>query len=69
MTIFGGFCPLLVILGGDEYFFQKRLLSKELGFIALCSVQQTASLEVSKTAFTQFFKLFIKSGDPYDFGW
>ena len=49
--------------------FSETVLCKELGSFALRSVHQDASLELSKTAFRQFFGFFITRGDPYDFGW
>ena len=48
--------------------FSETILFKELGFFALRSVHQDASLELSKTAFRQFFGFFVTRA-PYDFGW
>ena len=32
-------------------------------------MHQDADLELSKTAFRQFFRFFTTRGDPYDIGW
>ena len=57
------FCVKLCIL-----IFSESVLGKELGFFALHSVHQDASFELSKMAFSQFFKMFNIRVDPSDLG-
>ena len=48
--------------------FSESVHCKELGSLAMHSVHQGASFELSKTAFRQFFKIFTIRGDPSDLG-
>ena len=48
--------------------FSESVHCKELGSLAMHSVHQDASFELSKTAFRQFFKILIIRGDTYYLG-